>query len=172
MEDPVEALFRPHGPKTPPFNLAGVDTFARVVAVHDGDTLTAVIPLAFKSSEAGFYRFSVRLEGIDTCEMKASSEVNAGLARRARARLLELVGCCEGDPKFLESHVCIVRLVCGKFDKYGRLLAKVYARTDHSTTESESFNDRLVSERLACVYQGKTKMTEAQQRLHLIGTSE
>jgi endonuclease YncB( thermonuclease family) len=70
-----------------------------------------------------------------------------------------------------------VRLVCGKFDKYGRLLAKVYARTDHSDTganrtdgERESFNDRLVSEHLACVYHGKTKMSAAQQRLQMIGT--
>jgi endonuclease YncB( thermonuclease family) len=155
------AVFAPHGKNaTKPFSLAGRDTLARVVSVHDGDTLTAVLPFA-----GGFHRFAVRLEGIDACEVTSKAPANKRLAALARARLCALISGCIGcigcirDADF-ERRVHLVRLECGGFDKYGRILASVF---HPYSQDARSFNQTLVLERLAYVYGGKKKLTEAEQ---------
>ena len=52
---------------TPIFTMNGMKTFARVVNVIDGDTLSLVIPLFDK-----YFKFSVRIYGIDTCEIHSN----------------------------------------------------------------------------------------------------
>ena len=47
---------------TKTFSLKNTECYARVVQIYDGDTITAVIPLF-----DNFYKFSIRLNGIDTC---------------------------------------------------------------------------------------------------------
>ena len=64
-------------------------TEGRVVKVYDGDTITIVAKLPYKDSE--YYRFSVRLLGIDTAEMKSVEKDRATRARDAlSARILHL----------------------------------------------------------------------------------
>ena len=64
-------------------------TEGRVVKVYDGDTITIVAKLPYKDSE--YYRFSVRLLGIDTAEMKGPKKDRATKARDAlSARILHL----------------------------------------------------------------------------------
>ncbi len=172
--------FRPYGRhQTPALSLSGLDTLARVVSVHDGDTLTAVVPFA-----GSYYRFQVRLEGIDTCELRSTANANRELAQRARLHLSRLVlECGQGHAPdigasvtaaavdgLLDESVCLVRLVCGGFDKYGRLLAAVFRGSDGAPPHgSPSFNDALVGARLAYRYAGGTKLTEAQQLEALSG---
>ena len=102
---------------TPRFSLAGRDVNARLLDVHDGDTLIATI----KIFPGRVYSFSVRLLGIDTPEA-------------ARIRLVQLV-----VPKLnlnpsqhltrsqmqrmLHEDVHLVRLLCSGMDKYGRILS-------------------------------------------------
>jgi endonuclease YncB( thermonuclease family) len=152
--------FRQYGGATPSFSLNGVQTAARVVDVYDGDTMTCVLPMHDQ-----YYKFTVRLAGIDTCEVKGKNREHA---LRARNRVLELV---TGTPvvadtvttrkkvkALLERDVHLVWLHCQEFDKYGRLLAEARERPDAKT-----FSQILIDEKLAYAYQGDTKLTEEEQ---------
>jgi len=150
---------------TKTFSLKGLECFARVVHIHDGDTLTAIIPLM-----NNFYKFSIRLAGIDTCEMKSSNVENKTLAMKARERLIHLVKTKkeEEDEKqdikpYLLQHIELVYLSCQEFDKYGRILANVKKTKD----DTETFSDILVKEKLAYRYDGKKKLTDEEQLKYL-----
>lgn len=95
--------------KTPKFSFKDKNFTAKIVKVHDGDTVHAVfIPFNDPAN------FVIRLEGIDTCEINSKNEDEKKNAINARNILSELI---------LNK---IVTLKCGSFDKYGRLLAKIY----------------------------------------------
>lgn len=143
---------------TSEFSLDGLTSFGRVVNIHDGDTMNVILPVDSK-----MYRFSIRLNRIDTCEVKSKNESNLKLAIQARTRLFELVtGVGQQSTtdikKYLKDNVCLVFLRCSDFDKYGRLLADV-----SSNESTECFSDILISERLAYVYDGGKKLTEEEQ---------
>jgi endonuclease YncB( thermonuclease family) len=160
-------LFMPYDNRTPEFSLAHKCTYARVTGVHDGDTLTCVIPIFNE-----FYKFSIRLDGIDTCEISSDNPTNKLMATRARNRLINLVSNGSSDQidqqhldnrrdvcNFFDKDVYLIWLECGNFDKYGRLLARARLHPEHQ----QSFSDILISERLAYQYDGGKKLTELQQ---------
>lgn len=148
---------------TPAFTLDGIQTTARVVDVYDADTMTVVMPFA-----GTYYRFSVRLAGIDSCEIKSKSLSLKMKALAARNRVLQLLGlnvALEAGLSrkevraMLESSVYTVWLVCGDFEKYGRVLGNVF----QDTTSKKSLSAILLDEGHAYAYTGGTKMTEDQQ---------
>lgn len=165
---------------TADFSLVGKQTVGRVLDVYDGDTLTIAMPML-----GAIYQMSCRLEGIDTCEMKSHTDYCKNMAYRARNRLLQLcasiaTGSAEDVvpfdnrwkrkqvQQFLQATPYYVRVLCGEFDKYGRLLVSIgnFAR-ESNTAMYRNFAHQLISERLAYVYTGNTKLTEEQiqQRL-------
>ena len=88
----------------------------RVVKVYDGDTITVAAPLCNGAAGVApeMYRFSVRLGGIDTPELKSKSAAERALAAAARDALSALV---LGK---------VVRLEGAETEKYGRLLCGVF----------------------------------------------
>ena len=169
----VKDEFRPFSCKTPGMSLAGKKMWARVVDVYDADTLTIVLP-AFN----GYYRFSGRVYGIDTSEIKSKVAENKASANRARNRVLQLLGVPNAALErvysrkevqaMLQEDVFLVWVVCGDFDKYGRLLITPYQVQDVQTAQPDeggrvSIGDVLVREKLAYPYFGETKLTEAAQ---------
>lgn len=146
--------------RTPEFSLAGQELYGRVVEIYDGDTLKIVLPVF------GYYfKFSARLLGIDTCEIKSKNAANRELACRARNRLFELVtgsSACDSTwkkkevTKYLDEHVCISKVKCHHFDKYGRVMIECF-------TPERSISDILIEEKLAYPYQGDTKLNEEEQ---------
>lgn len=134
----------------PKFELVG-RYMSRVVSLHDGDTLTCVIGLF-----GTCWRFSVRIDGIDTPEMTSKTPS----AYKARHRLFQMV---TGDTKtdtltfkkadfdryFKQNYTTLTFDAIG-FDKYGRVLASI---PWISTT--------LIAEGLAYEYHGGTKSTLA-----------
>jgi len=87
--------------------------FGKVVKVYDGDTITIAAKLPdTKNSE--LYRFQVRLNGIDSPEIKGGSEHEKELAKNSRDELSKLI---MGK---------IVELKNVSTEKYGRILADVY----------------------------------------------
>lgn len=144
---------------TTTFSLKNTECYARVVQIHDGDTLTAIIPVF-----GSYYKFSIRLNGIDTCEIKSKNEKTQKLSVDARNRLINLItdrhASNIGDvKKYLLDNVVLVFVKCNDFDKYGRVLATV----SKSPGDVLSFSEILVNEKLAYVYTGKTKLTEEEQ---------
>jgi len=87
-------------------------TRGKVIKVYDGDTITIASKLPYSGSV--IYRFSVRLIGIDSPEIKGSSDIEKKLAIISRDALHKLI------------FGKIVRLEDVGTEKYGRLLANVY----------------------------------------------
>lgn len=145
---------------TPSFGLAGQAFAARLVDVHDGDTLTVVAEV-FPSH---VFKVQVRLIGIDTPEMTSKNPLVKVQAECARLRVLalltnetaavphpghltrsEMVG-------LLQRHLHLVHVRCRDMDKYGRVLAEV-ASDEHGT----HVGTLLLQEGLARPYTGGTK---------------
>ena len=169
MDSILAALAKYNNKNTNFFSLTGITTWARVVDLYDGDTLTCVVPL-----HNCFYKFQVRLMGIDTCEMHSKNEKNKVLANQAKKELLELItgktdllkicpnrNCLRN---YFDNNVHLVYIECEDFDKYGRLLAKVYK---DDSKQHLSVNEILVSLKLAYPYLGQHKLSESEQLLHL-----
>jgi endonuclease YncB( thermonuclease family) len=157
--------FRAHGGNTPAFSLDGVQTWVRVVDIYDGDTLTVVIPCF-----GGFYKFSVRMGGIDTCEIRSKLKANKDKAYAARDRVIQCITKNERKlmtkkeiQQLLDSNVYLVWAQCKEFDKYGRLLANIYVEQG-----GETLSDILIREKLAYAYEGDTKLTEEEQLVKLM----
>lgn len=109
-----------------------------VLKVYDGDTITIASKLPYNDSP--MYRFQVRLNGIDTPEMKGKdvSSEEKEAATMARDYLSDLI---------LHKYV---RLENVQNEKYGRILADVHLG-------NYCLNEIMVKERYAVKYDGKTK---------------
>jgi endonuclease YncB( thermonuclease family) len=149
---------------TPIFTMNGMKTFARVVNVIDGDTLSLVIPLF-----DNYFKFSVRIYGIDTCEVHSNDVEIKDKGLKAKYRVIEMLSkkdikdvLCISRKQIIElfnTNISIVWIECLDFDKYGRLLGNVFF--DNKT---KNIADILISEKLAYRYDGGTKLTEEQQK--------
>ena len=113
-------------------------TGGEVIKVYDADTITIASKLPYDASP--LYRLSVRLNGIDTPEMKGKdvSAEEKEAAILARDFVSNLV---------LHKHI---RLENIESEKYGRILADVYLGDIH-------LNELLIRERYAVKYDGGTK---------------
>lgn len=147
---------------TPHFSLNNTQTYARLVDIHDGDTITVIIPI-FNHP----FKFHLRLAGIDTCEINSKQPDLKLKALQARNRLLQLatnntitVYTNKKDIiQELDNHLYTLWIECLDFDKYGRVLANVYISHDKQICISTT----LLNEHLAYPYQGKTKLSTEQQ---------
>lgn len=122
----------------------------KVIKVYDGDTITIAsrVPGLYNSP---IYKFSVRLNGIDTPEMKGENEEEKEIAVKARDALSERIMGKE------------IRLENVQTEKYGRLLCEVYLGNDH-------LNKWMIDERYAVEYDGGTKIIpESWKKYHEIG---
>mgnify|MGYP000739738883 CR=1 FL=1 len=151
-------LFKDYNHDTPYFSLDNKKCYTRVVNIIDGDTIVIVIEL-FKNT---FYKFNVRLDGIDTSELKSKDESLKKRALAAKYRLVELI--CKVDKNFdfskesikklLNENIYLIWTECLEFDKYGRLLAKI----KKAENDNEYINDILINENLAYEYHGGKKI--------------
>ena len=114
----------------------------RVIKCYDADTITIASKLPYNDSP--MYRLSVRLNGIDTPEIKGKgiSDEEKEAAKQARDFVSNLV-----LNKF-------VRLENIESEKYGRILADVFIGDIH-------LNNLLLKERYAVKYDGGTKIKPA-----------
>ena len=111
-------------------------TEGKVVKVYDGDTITVATKLPYENSP--YYRFSVRLKGIDCPEIKTKNKDEQECAILARDFLRDL----------LMDKMVVLKDV--ELEKYGRILAYVYYEDQH-------VSDMLCENRLAVKYDGGTK---------------
>jgi len=110
-------------------------TYGKVVKVYDGDTITIATRIP---NDTTVYRFTVRLLGIDSPEMKSQYENEKQLAIQSQNALATLI---------MDK---IVRIGTITFEKYGRILANVYC-------EGINVSDWMIDNGYAVAYNGKTK---------------
>jgi len=119
-----------------------------VVKVYDGDTITIASKLPYKKSP--MYRFKVRLNRIDTAEIRTKDLHEKEMAIIARDTLRD---------RIMNNTVILKNI---STEKYGRLLADVYYN-------DVCMNDWLLEKHLAVVYDGRTKTVvnwENMKKLH------
>lgn len=110
-------------------------TTGKVIKVYDGDTITIATKIFDKDI---WYRFNVRIEGIDTPEIKTKSKEEKETAIKIRNKLKDYI---------FNKEITLSNI---RLEKYGRLLARVeYNNEDISTW--------LISNKYAKEYQGGTK---------------
>ena len=111
-------------------------TSGHVIKVYDGDTITIASKMPYENSS--LFRFSVRLNGIDTPEIKSKNKNEKTLAILARNSLSQLI---------MNKSVTLQNV---KNEKYGRILADVYLEDLH-------INNWMIEKQFAVEYDGKTK---------------
>ena len=111
-------------------------TGGHVIKVYDGDTITIASKMPYENSP--LFRFNVRLNGIDTPEIKSKNENEKILAKKARDSLSQLI---------MNKHVTLQNV---KNEKYGRILADVYLGELH-------LNKWMIDQSFGVAYDGKTK---------------
>ena len=107
-----------------------------VIDVYDGDTITIASKMPY--DESPLYRFHVRLNGIDSAEIKTKNATEKEAAKMAKNALQAII---------LQKSVVLKNV---KNEKYGRILADVYLDDLH-------LNQWMVDNRYAVPYDGKTK---------------
>lgn len=112
-------------------------TEGMVVKVYDGDTITITTKMP-GMTDSPVYKFSVRLNHIDTPELRTKDAEEKEMAKIARDALAERI---MGK---------MVQLRDVKLEKYGRILCEVHC-------DGVCLNDWLVDKRHAVKYEGKTK---------------
>ena len=111
-------------------------TKGKVIKVYDGDTITVASRI---TPESPIYRFQVRMNGIDTPEIKGGSMHEKELAIKARNELSKMI---MGKMVYLKNN---------KTEKYGRVLSDVYLNDLH-------INQWLLDNKYAVEYSGGTKI--------------
>lgn len=142
----------------PEFNFAGQNFFARVIGLHDGDSLKICLEVGGKLD-----KIMTRLEGIDTPEIRSKDPKEKALAIRAR----DYVAAWAMPDKFkvggnytekelvaaLWETPVIVYIKCGETEKYGRIISKFYK----DDIEPHSLNELLKQNGFADSYDGGHK---------------
>lgn len=119
---------------TPIFSLDGMDFQAKIVDVHDGDTVKAVFKVFDK-----YYKWNCRIAHVDTPELRTDDPAEKARGLFVRDKLREQI---------LNK---IVTLHCLKFDKYGRLLVEI-------NITGQNIHEWLIQNKYANPYEGKTKI--------------
>ena len=147
----------------PLMSLNGITTIGKVVEMYDGDTCKIVL-----MNNNKLEKYNCRLLGLDTPEMKPpltkeNRDVEIFNAHKCRNRLLQLITSCSCNidsiinkkdcVKLIDTNTKVIKVECYEFDKYGRLLVKLYPDNE----SVESVNQILVNENYAKSYDGGTK---------------
>ena len=111
-------------------------TYGKVIKVYDGDTFTMISKLPH--TEGPIYRFSVRMNGIDSPEIKGKTANEKELAKKSRDALSNLI----------LGKIVVLKNV--STEKYGRILADVYLG-------DLCVNEWMISNNYAVKYDGGTK---------------
>ena len=129
---------------TPLFSLEGREFDAKVVYIYDGDTIHVVFKVFGE-----YHRWNCRISGVDTPELRTKNEAEKQMGYKVRDIIRE---------RLMDK---LVRVKCGEFDKYGRLLLDVYMPDEHRTEgkEVETLSEWLIENKYAYSYDGGTKQS-------------
>jgi endonuclease YncB( thermonuclease family) len=158
------------------FTLNGRILLGKVVDCYDADTCR--INFIFNNK---LTKFNCRLYGIDSPEIKPLKKKldrdieikNAIIAKNSLINFILRENKLEKEKnykkkeieKILEENNNLIKVKCGKFDKYGRLLVELYPYQDYEKTKQNggaiifenSYNKYLINNGFAYEYYGGTK---------------
>ena len=109
----------------------------RVIKVYDGDSITVAARIPQLKNNI-IYKFSIRLNRLDTPELRTSNHIEKEYAIKIRDLLSERI----------MNKMVNIKVI--KTDKYGRYLAEIFYK-------KENINDWLLNNHYAIRYDGGTK---------------
>lgn len=115
--------------KTPKFTLDGHSFIAKCVKCYDADTIHVVFLF-----NGRYNRFTCRLLGLDTAEIRTKDPEEKQFALKARDFLRDLV---------LDQ---LVLIRCHQFDKYGRLLINLFPYSQAAQDMVEKLDGKAVDD--------------------------
>ena len=124
------------------FSFEGYTTYAKVIKVHDADTVT----LLFEYNGT-ITKYNVRIDGIDAPELHSKVPEEVALSKKGKEYITNIL-----------LHT-IVKVVFKEFDKYGRILADVYTLTPSTldTIQETNVAQLLLQGGYVRAYHGGTK---------------
>lgn len=141
------------------FSHAGLKTYARAVEMYDADTLKVVFP--FQKNDV--HKIIVRVNGVDSPELRSKNKDVQEWAVKARNRMLSMIapGVFKVDGTYskkdiirlLKDNVAVIWLHALEYDKFGRLLGDLFTSPD----DKETIQSICVKEGYCKNYFGKTK---------------
>ena len=144
------------------FSLSGQNKFGKIVDIYDADTCKIIFFLDNK-----IVKFNCRLNGIDAPELRQSKKnpnriIEKNKAKKARNRLIQLSTDVniqidyhfnkKNKKELMDKNTKILKIECSDFDKYGRLLVKLYDLENYNC-----INNILIEEGYAKHYNGVKK---------------
>ena len=125
------------------FSFEGKVFYAKHCNIYDGDTFSVIF-----NYKGDLIKYKVRCMGYDCAEMKPLKTnehriLEKELALKSKMRLEELLN---------KHETKLIKIECFQFDKYGRLLVKVWNMID-----KKSVNDIMIEEGHGKAYDGGTK---------------
>lgn len=121
------------------FTLAKRVLLAKVIDVYDGDTCKVNIYLHGDTLK----QFTIRMNGYDCPELRTKNALEKKYAVHSKSILQRLI---------LDK---VVKLECLEFDKYGRILGRIYVK--NSKGETMDVNQYMLDNHLGYSYSGSTK---------------
>lgn len=118
------------------FSFENLKFLGKVVSVHDGDTCNINFYFNDKLTQ-----YTFRMLGYDSPEVRTTCEIEKKFGLISKNILEQLV---------LDK---IVLVHCGNFDKYGRILTKLYVKTKND--DEICINDFMINNHLGVEYNGK-----------------
>lgn len=137
---------------TPKFTFNNRKYSAKILDIYDADTITVCIFL----EGFNYVRINVRLYGIDTPELRGDEKAEGIKARNYLIKLLTDIT-IDNDTytrndirELINKDTCMVDVLFGDFDKYGRPLGTIYK-------DGIDINQLLIKDGYAKEYFGGTK---------------
>lgn len=135
------------------FNFKGLKTYGKILKNYDGDTADCVI-----INNDILYRFKIRMYGYDSPEIKPSLNIENReeiilKAKEAKYKLWKLTTKTDD----YQIHKTLIKIECGDFDKYGRLLITAYDENIEELDFSKSINKMMIDEGYGYSYLGGKK---------------
>ena len=125
----------------PKFSFKNKVIFGKVVKIYDGDTCQINIYI-----QNELFRFNVRLDGYNSPELKSNNLIEESYAKISKKVLSELI---------MDK---IVLLKCSNFDKYGRILGRIYVNNTFNNKNSLlEVNEYMIQNKLGYPYHGEKK---------------
>jgi endonuclease YncB( thermonuclease family) len=149
---------------TPASLIKDCSFYVRFVDIYDADTLTCIVEITPKV----FQKITIRILGIDACEIRSKSTLAKDFALRARNRVIHYLTQNSIEVsnsttraqirELLNKNVYIIYIKFNGQDKYGRTLGDVYLNMN-----SDSVSTILLNEKLALAYDGGKRLDEIEQ---------
>lgn len=151
-------------------NIFGNNTIVdcRIVTIRSATICVGIINMS-----GNYLQFNIRLIGIEGCKSYSDNADSKRIAHMAKNRLFSLVTNGAGSREYTTDQMTMtlnkgypymVKLKCFRFDKFGNLLGQLFSYNETNFTPYNSFNDRLLKEKV--VFTDKS-LTEDEQLVYM-----